>query len=231
MDHSYIDEQQVAERYLTHSLNEEHLASFSNHSAWCEECQDRLQLAEMWLAEQSQPKAEPAFAAPATLTITTPMETAFAEAGPTITVPKIIVRENVRENTVQESALPQHEDAEPEPAKPAGSKTATGEHQHQTRSLSLVLIRRPQPSWQLPALVNMATALSVALEIIRGQQEQLASRAQQRWRAEEIPPVARFVMQFEPWQLAALGTVAAMLLVLMPATLFVWELRQILIQR
>ena len=77
-------------------------------------------------------------------------------------------------------------------------------------------------------LVNVATALSVALEIIRGQQEQIVARAQERWGEGDLPPLARFVMQFEPWQLAAIGALTALLLVLMPATLFIWELRQLL---
>lgn len=92
----------------------------------------------------------------------------------------------------------------------------------------MALVRVSSNGWQLPALVNMATALSVALEIIRGQQEQIVARAQERWSDGNIPSLARFVMQFAPWQLAAIGALAALLLVLMPATLFVWELRQLL---
>ena len=46
MDHSYIDEHQVAERYLMGKLPPEEAAHFEEHSMSCAECLDRLEAAE-----------------------------------------------------------------------------------------------------------------------------------------------------------------------------------------
>lgn len=46
MDHSYIDEHQVAERYLMGRLPPEEAARFEEHSMSCAECLDRLETAE-----------------------------------------------------------------------------------------------------------------------------------------------------------------------------------------
>ena len=50
MDHRYIDEQSVAERYLSHALRPEERAAFEAHFVDCTECMDRLMLAEMFHA-------------------------------------------------------------------------------------------------------------------------------------------------------------------------------------
>lgn len=46
MDHSYIDEHQVAERYLMGRLPPDEAACFEEHSMSCAECLDRLETAE-----------------------------------------------------------------------------------------------------------------------------------------------------------------------------------------
>lgn len=46
MDHSYIDEHQVAERYLMGKLPPDEAARFEEHSMSCAECLDRLETAE-----------------------------------------------------------------------------------------------------------------------------------------------------------------------------------------
>lgn len=46
MDHTYIDEHQVAERYLQGKLPPEEAAFFQEHSLGCPECLDRLEMAE-----------------------------------------------------------------------------------------------------------------------------------------------------------------------------------------
>lgn len=46
MDHSFIDEQQVAERYLMGKLPPEEAARFEEHSLSCPECIERLEIAE-----------------------------------------------------------------------------------------------------------------------------------------------------------------------------------------
>lgn len=46
MDHAYIDEQQVAERYLMGRLSPEEAQRFEEHSLACAECLDRLEAAE-----------------------------------------------------------------------------------------------------------------------------------------------------------------------------------------
>jgi hypothetical protein len=48
MDHAYIDANSVAERYLDHKLSAGELASFEEHLVDCQECTDRLLLAEMF---------------------------------------------------------------------------------------------------------------------------------------------------------------------------------------
>ena len=58
MDHSYIDANSVAERYLNHSLPPEELREFEEHIVDCQECADRLLLAEMFYARNGH-KAKP----------------------------------------------------------------------------------------------------------------------------------------------------------------------------
>jgi hypothetical protein len=50
MDHRYIDEQSVAERYLGHELKPQERAAFEAHLVDCTECMDRLMLAGMFHA-------------------------------------------------------------------------------------------------------------------------------------------------------------------------------------
>jgi hypothetical protein len=50
MDHAYIDANSVAERYLDHALSSEDLRAFEEHIVDCQECADRLLLAEMFHA-------------------------------------------------------------------------------------------------------------------------------------------------------------------------------------
>ena len=50
MDHSYIDANSVPERYLHHVLPPEQLREFEEHIVDCQECADRLLLAEMFHA-------------------------------------------------------------------------------------------------------------------------------------------------------------------------------------
>lgn len=48
MDHASIDANSVAERYLDHALPPEELREFEEHIVDCQECADRLLLAEMF---------------------------------------------------------------------------------------------------------------------------------------------------------------------------------------
>lgn len=50
MDHAYIDANAIAERYLDHALSPEELREFEEHIVDCQECADRLLLAEMFHA-------------------------------------------------------------------------------------------------------------------------------------------------------------------------------------
>ena len=60
MDHAYIDANSVAERYLDHALSPEDLRAFEEHLVDCQECADRLLLAEMFHARNGhKPKADP----------------------------------------------------------------------------------------------------------------------------------------------------------------------------
>jgi len=49
MDHRYIDEYGVAERYLEHSLASREHEAFEAHVVDCQECADRLLLAQIFL--------------------------------------------------------------------------------------------------------------------------------------------------------------------------------------
>jgi hypothetical protein len=67
MNHAYIDANCVAERYLTQSLSPEELRAFEEHIVDCQECADRLLLAEMFHtrnghARLEMPPAEPVVA-------------------------------------------------------------------------------------------------------------------------------------------------------------------------
>jgi anti-sigma factor RsiW len=50
MEHRYIDDQAVAERYLRHALTPDERSAFESHLVDCSECADRLLLAEMFHA-------------------------------------------------------------------------------------------------------------------------------------------------------------------------------------
>src|SRR5258708_4568133 len=50
MDHRYIDQFEVPERYLNHALRPEERAAFEAHVVDCQECTDRVLLAEMFHA-------------------------------------------------------------------------------------------------------------------------------------------------------------------------------------
>ena len=56
MDHRYIDEHSLAEGYLDHRLPLEERREFEAHLVVCEECRDRLLLAEMFHARNGVPK-------------------------------------------------------------------------------------------------------------------------------------------------------------------------------
>jgi hypothetical protein len=51
MDHRYIDEFSVAERYLRQTLSAEEVREFEVHVVTCPECADRVLLAQIWLKE------------------------------------------------------------------------------------------------------------------------------------------------------------------------------------
>ena len=58
MDHAYIDANSVAERYLDLALSPEDLREFEEHIVDCQECADRLLLAEMFHARNGH-KSKP----------------------------------------------------------------------------------------------------------------------------------------------------------------------------
>ena len=69
MDHRYIDEHSVAERYVATALSPEERAVFEAHLVDCQECTDRLLLAEMFHARQTNGRPAPAKAVPAGLVV------------------------------------------------------------------------------------------------------------------------------------------------------------------
>jgi len=52
MDHGYVDQYAVAQRYLDHGLSPKERAAFEAHLVDCQECTDRLLLAEMFHSRQ-----------------------------------------------------------------------------------------------------------------------------------------------------------------------------------
>jgi hypothetical protein len=55
MDHGYIDEHSLAERYVDNALTPEERAVFEAHLVDCEECTDRLLLAGMFHVRLPRP--------------------------------------------------------------------------------------------------------------------------------------------------------------------------------
>lgn len=53
MDHRYIDEHEIAERYLEHALPHDEYEAFEAHVVDCEECSDRLLLAQIFLERKA----------------------------------------------------------------------------------------------------------------------------------------------------------------------------------
>lgn len=60
LNHEYIEANSITERYLRRELSAEQRAAFEQHFVDCEECRDRLALAEMFLASEPEPEPEPA---------------------------------------------------------------------------------------------------------------------------------------------------------------------------
>jgi anti-sigma factor RsiW len=60
MDHGYIDEHSVAVRYLDQGLSTEERAEFEAHLVDCQECTDRVLLAEMFHSRNGHSKLKAA---------------------------------------------------------------------------------------------------------------------------------------------------------------------------
>ncbi len=60
MNHAYIDGKRVAESYLRHTLPSELRTQFEAHMVDCEECRDRLLLAEIFHSRNRVVKTKPA---------------------------------------------------------------------------------------------------------------------------------------------------------------------------
>ncbi len=59
MDHEFIDENRVPEGFLRHSLDPSVRQSFVSHLLRCEECRDRVLLAQMFLDAEEAAAATP----------------------------------------------------------------------------------------------------------------------------------------------------------------------------
>jgi anti-sigma factor RsiW len=59
MDHRYIDEHSMAGRYLDHKLTAAQRAEFEAHLVDCQECADRVLLAEMFHSRNGNKTANP----------------------------------------------------------------------------------------------------------------------------------------------------------------------------
>ncbi|MBZ5601384.1 MAG: hypothetical protein LAO79_03675 [Acidobacteriia bacterium] len=54
MDHRYIDEHSVAQRYVGNALEPQERVEFETHLVDCQECTDRVLLAEMFHARKAE---------------------------------------------------------------------------------------------------------------------------------------------------------------------------------
>ncbi len=59
MDHRYIDEHALADRYLDRDLSPQESGEFEAHLVDCQECRDRLLLAEMFHARNGAGRTSP----------------------------------------------------------------------------------------------------------------------------------------------------------------------------
>jgi hypothetical protein len=67
LDHHYIDDHSIAERYLRHALPPHERCDFEEHLVDCQECADRLLLAEMFLSRNGAAGGSAALENPAPL--------------------------------------------------------------------------------------------------------------------------------------------------------------------
>ena len=155
MNHCYVDERALPERFLTGTLAPDERDAFARHFQQCEECQDRVELARIWLEDGL-------------------VHHSFWSSSPGSITGKTLVR------------------------------------------------RRPQfyffDSWQPATVARLAAMLAVALQY---------SKTARGYRNDDIPLRARFVAQWTPWQLFAFASAAALVLVLIPATYFLWEFQRL----
>jgi hypothetical protein len=196
MDHRYIDDNNVPEKYLANELTEDMRAAFADHAVSCEECWDRLQLAQMWLEHQGQQHGQHQGQ---------PQPPVFAGAHDNREAPSLGLFD---EETVTAAAMTY-----------AHSGGAAAEFRSETSTALTLTVRH----WQIPTLTTLAAMLAVSLEYIHQQQIELARRDNPA----KLPKMAQFVLQFEPWQLLLIGALAALVLVMLPATWFFWELKQL----
>lgn len=243
MDHAYIDEHRVAEAYVAGVLPDEESAVFIAHFSDCDECRDRLELARLFRKEAPPDRVERPVAE-------TYSETVHSVNGRSIRPDfddftesewiAVTVDPDVSSALFGESEAPTGEmgDAEPKPK----ASFDPSETEIEAEILFEIDIEREIPDivvdpstmelirtsqfkpWVIPTIASLATTMAVMMEVIRRQQVELAKREAE----EPLPFSARFVMQFEPWQLVALGAIAGLLLLLMPATYFLWELTQLI---
>lgn len=59
MDHGYIDQHDIAGRYLRRELSPSDRDAFQSHLVDCQECTDRVLLAEMFQAQETKATGEP----------------------------------------------------------------------------------------------------------------------------------------------------------------------------
>ncbi len=242
MDHAYIDEHRVAEAYVAGVLPDDESAVFIAHFSDCDECRDRLELARLFRQEAPADHAEILADETEPETVHSvnghPSHSDFDDFTGSEWV-SVTIDPDVSSALFDDSeAATRDSDAQPRPKASSGPSAAEIE----AEILSEIGIEREIPEivvepstmelirtsqfkpWVIPTIASLATTMAVMMEVIRRQQVELAKREAE----EPLPFSARFVMQFKPWQLVALGAVAGLLLLLMPATYFLWELTQLI---
>jgi Putative zinc-finger len=102
MNHRYIDEHSVAERYLEHALPPAEHDAFEAHMVQCDECSDRLMLAQIFLDHKAIGIAREAPSAPQSVAETS-QPPAAADSAPTTSPQPTSTQQPAAANNIPEA--------------------------------------------------------------------------------------------------------------------------------
>lgn len=224
-DHEEIEHLRLAERYLDGELPPEVSAAFADHVVDCEECWDRLQLAQIWRKTNHQlPEGHAHGFANGVPHFAHPQPEAQPEPAP--------YREDPADGYFADADFPEIHVVEPAEVVSTESKNGHKPRYKKdswrkagSEAKSLILLSAPRP-WQIPTITRLAAALAVALEYIQHQQLEI-ERLTRDENSPRMTAMGQFISQFEPWHLVLLGALTALLLILMPTTYLLYEFQKV----